>query len=141
MKHFRSKTSEEQMLGLIEVMTTDSFREAGNSVGEARLQDLRYGGVSNRQILSALLKEVDVPGSNGFLYKVLQMVANEARERGLLINPNQYTRETYSTSVGNTNKMLPSEIGWEQTKGILRRLLVLAKTLVATPRTIGVRTH
>jgi len=131
------------MLGLIEVMTTDSFREAGNSVGEARLQDLRYGhdGVSNRQILSALLKEVDVPGSNGFLYKVLQMVANEARERGLLINPNQYTRETYSTSVGNTNKMLPSEIGWEQTKGILRRLLVLAKTLVATPRTIGVRTH
>ena len=139
MKHFRSKTSEEQMLGLIEVMTTDSFREAGNSVGEARLQDLRYGGVSNRQILSALLKEVDVRGSNGFLYKVLQMVANEARERGLLINPNQYTRETYSTAVGNTNKMLPSEFGWEQTKGILRRLLVLAKTLLATPRTIGVR--
>ena len=131
------------MLGLIEVMTTDSFREARNSVAEARLQDLRYGhdGVSGSQILSALLKEVDVRGSNGFLYKVLQMVANEARERGLLINPNQYTRETYSTSVGNTNKMLPSEIGWEQTKGILRRLLVLAKTLVATPRTIGVRTH
>ena len=141
MKHFRSKTSEEQMLGLIEVMTTDSFREAGNSVGEARLQDLRYGhdGVSGSQILSALLKEVDVRGSNGFLYKVLQMVANEARERGLLINPNQYTRETYSTAVGNTNKMLPSEFGWEQTKGILRRLLILAKTLLATPRTIGVR--
>jgi len=127
------------MLGLIEVMTTDSFREARNSVGEARIQDFRYGGVSGSQILSALLKEVDVRGSNGFLYKVLQMVANEARERGLLINPNQYTRETYSTAVGNTNKMLPSEFGWEQTKGILRRLLVLAKTLLATPRTIGVR--
>ena len=136
------QTSEEKMRGLVEVMSTDSFREARNSVAEGSFQDLRYehDGVSGRQILGALLKEVDVRGSNGFLYKVLQMVANEARERSLLINPNQYTRETYSTAVGNTNKMLPSEIGWEQTKGILR-LIILAKTLLATPRTIGVRTH
>ena len=129
------------MLGLIEVMTTDSFREARNSVAEARLQDLRYGhdGVSGSQILSALLKEVDVRGSNGFLYTLLQMVANEARQRGLLINPNPYTRETYSTAVGNTGCSRAST--WEQTKGILMRHVILAKTLLSTPRRLGPQHH
>ena len=131
------------MLGLVEVMTTDSFREARNSVAEASFQDLRYehDGVSGRQILGALLKEVDVRGSNGFLYTLLQMVANEARRRGLLINPNPYTRETYSTAVGNTDRMLPSEYGWEQTKGILMRHVILAKTLLSTPRRLGPQHH
>ncbi len=129
------------MVDLVAEMTTDGFREARNSVAEVRMQNRRYGGVSGRQILSALFKEVGVRGSSGFLYTVLQMVANEARQRGLLINPNPYTRETYSTAVGNTTRMLPSEYGWEQTKGILRRHIILAKTLLASPRTIPIQHH
>ena len=92
--------------------------------------------------IAAMLKEVNVPGgSNGFLYTVLQHAANEARQRGLLINPNPFTRETYSTAVGNTDRMLPSEYGWEQTKGILMRHIILAKTLLSTPRRLGPQHH
>jgi len=135
------KTSQGKMVDLVTAMTTREFRDARNSVAEVRMQNRRYGGVSGRQILSALLKEVDVRGSNGFLYTLLQMVANEARQRGLLINPNPYTRETYSTAVGNTDRMLPSEYGWEQTKGILMRHVILAKTLLSTPRRLGPQHH
>jgi len=83
-------------------------------------KDLRYTNVQKNQIISALLKETGLTtGATGFVYQVLQGVANEARRRGLLINPNPYSRETYSTAVGNTGRMLPSLLGWEQTKGIL----------------------
>ena len=84
--------------------------------------DLDYNQVAGKQIISALLREISMPdGVSGYLYNVLQGAANEARRRGLLINPNPYARETYSTAVGNTARMKPSQIGWEQTKGILSR--------------------
>ena len=83
-------------------------------------KDLRYTNVSENQIISALLKATGLTtGATGFVYQVLQGVANEARRRGLVVYPNPYSRETYSTAVGNTGRMLPSLLGWEQTKGIL----------------------
>ena len=85
--------------------------------------DLDYEEVSGRQIISALLKEIGVRFAEGYLYRVIQNVASEARRRHLLINPNPYTRETYSAAVGNTSRMLPSMQGWEQTKGIFTRHL------------------
>jgi len=91
-------------------------------------QDVPFEGVANRQIISALLRELNLSGfQKGYLYQVLQGVANEARRRGLLINPNPYARETYSTAVGNTNRMMPSMQGWEQTKGILSRHITQAQ--------------
>ena len=86
-------------------------------------QDLSYNQVTGRQIISALLREVGVQFAKGYLYQVLQGVANEARRRSLLINPNEFDRQTYSAAVGNTSNMLPSAFGWEQTKGILMRHL------------------
>ena len=91
-------------------------------------QDVPFDAVANRQIISALLRELNLSGfQKGYLYQVLQGVANEARRRGLLINPNPYARETYSTAVGNTDRMLPSTQGWEQTKGILSRHITQAQ--------------
>ena len=89
--------------------------------------DLDYDAVAGKQIISALLREISMPdGASGYLYNVLQGAANEARRRGLLINPNPYARETYSTAVGNTARMKPSQFGWEQTKGILSRHIDVA---------------
>ena len=90
-------------------------------------QDLSYNQVTGRQIISALLREVGVHFAKGYLYQVLQGVANEARRRSLLINPNEFDRQTYSAAVGNTDNMLPSALGWEQTKGILMRHLAEAE--------------
>ncbi len=103
------------------------LREEKTLAEAVRRQDLTFPDVSGRQIMSALLREIDarkgLPNTS-LLWKCLQRVANEARKRGLLINPNPYSRETYSSAVGNTSKMLPSSQGWEQTKGILSRELV-----------------
>ena len=82
-------------------------------------QDLDYETVSERQIISALLQEVGVEFAKGYLYKVLQGVANEARRRSLLINPDGVSQT--SSAYGNVSAMLPSATGWEQTKGILMR--------------------
>lgn len=90
-------------------------------------QDLGIAEVGRDQIIRALNREIGISFAQGFLYEVVQAVANEARNRGLLINPNQYTRQTYSTAVGNTNRMLPSARGWEMTKGILTRHLMQAR--------------
>ena len=92
-----------------------------------RRNDLEYEDVSGRQIISALLEEIGVKFAEGYLYQVIKNVASEARRRHLLINPNPYTRETYSAAVGNTNRMLPSLTGWNQTKGILARHLYDAR--------------
>ena len=54
---------------------------------------------------------------------MLQGVCNEARKAGLLVNPNPFTRELYSRSIGNTDHMRPSVRGWCQIQGILRRHL------------------
>jgi len=95
--------------------------------------DLDYDDVSGKQIISALLCECAVDGAaHGFFYSVLQEVANEARTRCLIINPNIYERTTYSSAVGNTTRMLPSQTGWEQTKGILTRHLREARNMVRT---------
>ena len=87
---------------------------------DLEFQDLRYDQVQGSQIMAALLGEINVPFAKNFLYKVLQGAANEARRRALLINPTS-AEGTYSRAVGNAQRMLPSQLGWEMTKGILRR--------------------
>ena len=99
-------------------------REAWEELSKWKLmnrKDLLYKDVAGRQIISALLAELNIRFADGYLYRVLQGVASEARRRHLLINPNWFTRETYSSAVGNTDRMLPSLRGGEQTKGILAR--------------------
>ena len=116
----------------MEGATTKELRGTIELLDTIERQDLDYDAVSGRQIISALLQEVGVRYAKGYLYQVLQGVANEARRRGLLINPNPYARQTYSTAVGNTSRMLPSMQGWEQTKGIFSRHLVDARGYLAT---------
>jgi hypothetical protein len=84
-------------------------------------KDLIFNAVAGKQILSALLQETGLNFARGYVYRVLQNVMNEARRRHLLVNP--ISQETYSSAVGNTNRMRPSATGWEQTKGILARHL------------------
>ena len=103
------------------------LREETTLAEAVHRQDLTFPDIGGRQIMSALLREIGVRKglpNDSLLWKCLQRVANEARKRGLLINPNPYSKETYSSAVGNTSKMLPSSQGWEQTKGILSRELV-----------------
>lgn len=86
--------------------------------------DLTHADVAGNQILRALLKECSLNFATGFVYAALQGVANEARRRGLLINPNPHDQgDGYSTAVGDTQLMFPSRVGWEMTKGILIRHL------------------
>ena len=93
---------------------------AWKELADIEFQDLRYDQVQGSQIMSALLGEINVPFAKKLLYKVLQGAANEARRRALLINPTS-AEGTYSRAVGNAQRMLPSQQGWEMTKGILRR--------------------
>ena len=116
----------------MEGATTKELRGTIELLDTIERQDLDYDAVSGRQIISALLQEVGVRFAKGYFYQVLQGVANEARRRGLLINPNPYARQTYSAAVGNTSRMLPSMQGWEQTKGIFSRHLVDARGYLAT---------
>ena len=102
----------------MEEATTTEIRSTLRRVVGLESQDLEYETVSQRQIISALNENRGLPFATNFLYAVQQGVANEARRRGLLVNPNAYSRETYSTAVGNTSRMLPSARGWEQIKGI-----------------------
>jgi len=93
--------------------------------------DLTYERVAGNQIIRALLRECDINFASGFVYAVLQGAANEARRRGLLINPNPHDRsDSYSAAVGNTQLMFPSMVGWEMTKGILIRHLHNAEQYV-----------
>ena len=47
---------------------------------------LKYEDVAGNQIISALLKETGLAhGATGFIYKVLQGVANDARQAGVLL--------------------------------------------------------
>ncbi len=88
-------------------------------------QDLDYETVKGKQIIRALLKEVDVKFAKGYIYQMLKGVANEARRRSLLINPNGST--PMSSEYGDVNGMFPSLTGWEQTKGILMRHIANAE--------------
>jgi len=95
------------------------------------MKNLNYEDVAGRQIISALLHETGLAhGATGFVYEVIQGAANEARRRGLLLNPNNYDRQTYSTAVGNTERMMPSAVGWAQTKGVLVRHVQNAAALL-----------
>ncbi len=107
----------------MEHKTTEELQKSVQQLDRIQRQDLDYNAVAGRQIMSALLREVGVRFAEGYLYQVLQGVANEARRRGLLINPNPFNRQTYSTAVGNADRMMPSLQGWEQTKGIFSRHL------------------
>ena len=90
-----------------------------------------YRDVADKQIISAFLKETGFThGATGFIYKVLQGAANEARKAGLLLNPNPVTKQTYSTAVGNTDRMMPSSDGWDQTQGILSRHIYNASEML-----------
>ena len=95
-------------------------------------RDLLHHAVAGKQIIRALMEECGIDflrqtGPEGYVYKTIQGAANEARRRHLLINPNPYARETYSSAVGNAARMKPSVHGWEMTKGILSRHLASAR--------------
>ena len=82
-------------------------------------KDLDFGAVEGMQIIKALNANVGLDFADGDLYQKQQAIANEARNRGLLTNPSAYG----PTAVGDTSVMSPSATGWEQTKGIQRRVL------------------
>ena len=111
----------------MEDATTQELKGSVQLLSAVERRDLHYDAVAGRQIISAQLKEMGLRFAEGYLYQVLQGVANEARRRGLLINPNEFDRQTYSTAVGNTARMMPSSVGWEQTKGIFSRHLLNAR--------------
>ena len=102
-------------------MEPKELRKALDMINAIVRRDLRYNSVSGKQIIGALLKELSIPFApkGGLFYQILQGVANTARRKSLLINPNE--NGTYSTAVGNTARMYPSVTGWEMTKGILSR--------------------
>ena len=107
----------------VENMTNGELRAELSRVSFAIAdrQDLLFRDVSDKQIISALLCELSIRFAEGYLYKLLQEVANKARRRGLLSNP--IHNQSYSTAVGNTERMKPSALGWAQTQGILMREL------------------
>ena len=107
----------------VEEMTNARIRELIEELERviANRKDLLFHDVSDKQIISALLRDLDIRFAEGYLYNLLQEVANKARRRGLLNNP--IRNESYSTAVGNTERMKPSEMGWAQTQGILVREL------------------
>ena len=91
-------------------------------------KDLDFLTVDGMQIITALLANVGLDYATGALYEKQQHVANEARNRGLLINPNPFGRTGY----GDTSVMRPSMTGWEQTKGIQRRVLEIMPNVPIT---------
>ena len=107
----------------VENMTNGELRAELSRVSFAIAdrQNLLFRDVRDKQIISALLSELSIRFAEGYLYKLLQEVANKARRRGLLYNP--IHNQSYSTAVGNTERMKPSKMGWAQTQGILKREL------------------
>ena len=82
-------------------------------------QDLGFAAVANMQIIAALNSNLGKRFVTGLLYDVQRAVANEARNRGLLINPNPGG----PAATGNTSIMMPSLHGWEETKHIQQMFL------------------
>ena len=110
-------------MAAVENMTGAQLRATMTAIENAIVnqKDLFFKDVSEKQIIGALLRELGIKFAEGYLYKLLQEVANKARRRGLLLNPSR--NESYSTAVGNTERMKPSKMGWAQTQGILKREL------------------
>ena len=113
----------------MEDATTTELKATLRHLQGLESKDLPYEMVSQHQIIKALNQNRNLPFAKSFIYEVQQGVANEARRRGLLINPNE--NETYSTAVGNTSRMMPRSVGWEQIKGIQIRHFSQAKTYLA----------
>ena len=86
-------------------------------------KDLDFLTVDGMQIIKALNANIDVDFADGDLYEKQQNVANEARKRGLLHGGQAY---------GDTDLMMPSRTGWEQTKGIQRRVLEIMPNVPIT---------
>ena len=110
-------------MAAVENMTGAQLRATMTAIENAIVnqKDLFFKDVSEKQIIGALLRELGIKFAEGYLYKLLQEVANKARRRGLLYNP--IRNQSYSTAVGNTERMKPSAMGWAQTQGILVREL------------------
>ena len=110
----------------VENMTDDKFRVEMTAIENAIANQKNYFFhdvlVRDNQIMLALVHEVGLKFSEGYLYKVIKEVANKARRRGLLINP--IDGELYSKKPNpNTDEIKPSAMGWAQTQGILKREL------------------
>ena len=86
-------------------------------------KDLDFLTVDGMQIITALLANVGLDYATGDLYEKIQNIANEARKRGLLLGGQAY---------GDTDLMMPSRTGWEQTKGIQRRVLEIMPNVPIT---------
>ena len=78
-----------------------------------------FAAVANMQIIAALNTNLGKRFVTGLLYDLQRAVANEARNRGLLINPNPGG----AGATGDTSIMLPSLHGWEETKYIQRMFI------------------
>ena len=113
----------EKLARKIATLSEAQFTDQSDELHVTEPRDASVQDVQNKQIMSALLCELGVKfvQPDGVVYAMLQATANEARKRHLLINPNPFTRATYSDAVGSTGRMRPSEQGWEMTKGILWR--------------------
>ena len=119
----------------MEHATPKELRKAQREMRGIVRGDLPHNDVAGLQIVKALLKEIGrrFADNGGFVYRGIQDGANEARRRSLLINPNPFDRTMqYSDAVGNVQRMMPSAVGWEQTKGILTRQLKQGQTYLQT---------
>ena len=88
---------------------------------KVQFRDLLFDKVKNMQIIQALNANVNVDWADGELYKKQKLVANEARNRGLLLNPNSEGPTAYNWC---PDSLKPKDPGWEQVKGIQRRVLL-----------------
>ena len=105
----------------VEHETTTQITVWYNVMLAIRRRWCRYEDVAEKQILAALLWETRLAPQSGYVYRVLQGGANEARGKRLLNNP--LGDDLWSRMVGNADRMKPSADGWEQTQGMLSRHL------------------
>lgn len=131
----------------MEAATNTEIRAALTMLTSVQNHNMPFAEVNGKQIIGALNHNLGLRSSRGYLYQVQQEVANEARSRGLIRNPDPFNQaQSYSTAVGNTARMMPSAHGWEQTKGIqvrhminaaadLRQLLFRREQNLSGPRT------
>ena len=88
------------------------------TTAQVQFRDLLFTKVQHMQIIQALNANINIDYAEGELYKKQKLVANEACNRGLLSNPNG-TKFNWCT-----DSLQPRENGWEQVKGIQRRVLL-----------------
>ena len=91
------------------------------ATAQVQFRDLLFTKVQHMQIIQALNANINVDYAEGELYKKQKLVANEARNRGLLLNSNSEGPTAFNWC---TDSLQPREDGWEQVKGIQRRVLL-----------------